>query len=144
MRHLELRAVAPHPVQHDGEAAGDSHDGALHAASFGDLHAPGLEPAFRLRLVEHHRRCLEQSGADVPVASSADRPYHVAFSGLLAVPEAAVAAVGDTLHEQGLAVPAVGGGTTFLQAKTANEVMKAQERRLRLSRLKGDARRLIC
>ncbi len=29
-----------------------------------------------------------------------------------AVPEAAVAAVGDTLREQGLAVPAVGGGTT--------------------------------
>ena len=38
------------------------------------------------------------------------------------VPEAAVAAVGDTLREQGLAVPAVGGGTTYLQAKTANEV----------------------
>ncbi len=46
------------------------------------------------------------------------------------VPEAAVAAVGDTLREQGLAVPAVGGGTTFLQAKTANEVLKAQERRI--------------
>ena len=54
------------------------------------------------------------------------------------VPEAAVAAVGDTLREQGLAVPAMGGGTTFLQAKTANEVLKAQERRLRLSKLKGE------
>jgi hypothetical protein len=54
------------------------------------------------------------------------------------VPEAAVAAVGDALREQGLAVPAVGGATTFLQAKTANEVLKAQERRIRLSRLKGE------
>lgn len=54
------------------------------------------------------------------------------------VPEAAVAAVGDTLREQGLSAPAVGGGTTFLQAKTANEVLKAQERRLRLQKLKGD------
>ena len=54
------------------------------------------------------------------------------------VPEAAVAAVGETLREQGLAAPAVGGGTTFLQAKTANEVLKAQERRLRLSKLKGE------
>jgi hypothetical protein len=54
------------------------------------------------------------------------------------VPEAAVAAVGDTLREQGLAVPALGGGTTFLQAKTANEVLKAQERRIRLQRLKGE------
>lgn len=48
-----------------------------------------------------------------------------------------MAAVGDTLREQGLAVPAVGGGTTFLQAKTANEVLKAQERRIRLQKLKG-------
>ena len=54
------------------------------------------------------------------------------------VPEAAVAAVGDTLREQGLSSPAVGGGTTFLQAKTANEVLKAQERRIRLQKLKGE------
>ena len=54
------------------------------------------------------------------------------------VSEAAVAAVGDTLREQGLAVPAVGGRTTFLQAKTANEVLKAQERRIRLQKLKGE------
>ena len=64
------------------------------------------------------------------------------------VPEAAVAAVGDTLREQGLAFPAVGGGTTFLQAKTANEVLKAQERRIRLQKLKGElierARALVC
>ena len=54
------------------------------------------------------------------------------------VPEAATAAVGDTLREQGLAAPAIGGGTTFLQAKTANEVMKAQERKLRLQKQKGE------
>ena len=54
------------------------------------------------------------------------------------VPEAAVAAVGDTLREQGLTVPVVGGGTTYLQAKTANEVLKAQERRIRLQKLKGE------
>ena len=57
---------------------------------------------------------------------------------LKSVPEAAVAAVGDTLREQGLAVPAIGGGTTFLQAKTANEVLKAQERRIRLQKMKGE------
>jgi hypothetical protein len=54
------------------------------------------------------------------------------------VPETAVAAIGDTLREQGLAAPIVGGGTTFLQARTANEVLKAQERRLRLQKLKGE------
>lgn len=54
------------------------------------------------------------------------------------VSEAAVSAVGDTLREQGLSAPQVGGGTTFLQAKTANEVLKAQERRIRLQKLKGE------
>ncbi len=31
-----------------------------------------------------------------------------------------------------------GSGTTYLQAKTANEVLKAQERRIRLQKLKGE------
>jgi hypothetical protein len=35
-------------------------------------------------------------------------------------------------------VSAVGGGTTFLQAKTTNEVLKAKERRIRMQKLKGE------
>jgi hypothetical protein len=54
------------------------------------------------------------------------------------VPEAAVASVGETLREEGLPAPVVGGGTTFLQAKTANEVLRAQERRIRLQKLKSE------
>jgi len=54
------------------------------------------------------------------------------------VPDTALSAVGDTLREQGLTTPSTGGGTTFLQAKTANEVLKAQERRLKLQQLKGE------
>jgi hypothetical protein len=53
------------------------------------------------------------------------------------VPTAAVAAVGDTLREHGLPPPS-GGGATFLQAKTANEVLKSHERRLKLQKLKGE------
>ena len=52
------------------------------------------------------------------------------------VPAAALSAVGDTLREQG-----IGGaddGPTYLEAKTANEVLKAQERRLRLQQMKGE------
>jgi hypothetical protein len=52
------------------------------------------------------------------------------------VPEAAVGAVRDTLREQGEPVSA--GGMTFMQARTANEVLKAQERRLRLQQMKGE------
>jgi hypothetical protein len=67
-----------------------------------------------------------------PKATAAPKPK------LKPVPEAAVASVGETLREEGLAAPVAGGGTTFLQAKTANEVLKAQERRIRLQKLKGE------
>jgi hypothetical protein len=53
------------------------------------------------------------------------------------VPVAAVEAVRETLRENGEAAPA-SGGMTFVQARTANEVIKAQERRIRLGKLKGD------
>ena len=54
------------------------------------------------------------------------------------VPDAALSAVGDTLRENGLTTSTTAGGTNFLQAKTANEVLKAQERRLRLQKMKGE------
>jgi hypothetical protein len=60
---------------------------------------------------------------------------HEVPKGLRPVPEAAVGAVKQTLQEQGL--PA-SGDMTFLQARTANEVLKAQERRLQLQQLKGE------
>ena len=62
-----------------------------------------------------------------------DRPRRAA---LKPVPEAAVGAVRDTLREHGEPVSA--GGMTFMQARTANEVLKAQERRLRLQQMKGE------
>jgi hypothetical protein len=52
------------------------------------------------------------------------------------VPEAAVGAVRETLREHGEPVSA--GGMTFMQARTANEVLKAQTARLRLQRMKGE------
>jgi hypothetical protein len=52
------------------------------------------------------------------------------------VPEAALGAVRETLRENGDSVSA--GGMTFIQARTANEVLKAQERRVRLQRMKGE------
>jgi hypothetical protein len=52
------------------------------------------------------------------------------------VPEVAVGAVRETLREHGEPVSA--GGMTFMQARTANEVLKVQERRLRLQQMKGE------
>jgi hypothetical protein len=52
------------------------------------------------------------------------------------MPEAAVGAVRETLREHG--EPVTTGTMTFMQARTANEVLKAQERRLRLQRMKSE------
>jgi hypothetical protein len=52
------------------------------------------------------------------------------------VPAAAVEAVRDTLREAG--EPPSAGGMNYVTARTANEVIKAQERRLRLAKLKGE------
>ncbi len=92
------------------------------------------------RLVLHADGSIDAAASDVRRAAMTDpsKSRRPPQPKLKPVPAAAVAAVGDTLREQGLAAPAVGGGTTFLQAKTANEVLKAQERRLRLERLKGE------
>lgn len=104
------------------------------------------------RLVLHADGSIDAEASDQRRAAMTDpaksrgapkaRPRSGASSAgkLKPVPEAAVAAVGDTLREQGMPAPApvAGGGMTFLQAKTANEVLKAQERRLRLARLKGE------
>lgn len=92
------------------------------------------------RLVLHEDGSIDAAASDKRRAETTDpsKTRKAPAPKLKPVPEAAVAAVGDTLREQGLSAPAVGGGTTFLQAKTANEVLKAQERRIRLQKLKGE------
>jgi len=92
------------------------------------------------RLVLHEDGSIDAAASDKRRAETTDpsKTRKLPAPKLKPVPEAAVAAVGDTLREQGLSAPAVGGGTTFLQAKTANEVLKAQERRIRLQKLKGE------
>jgi hypothetical protein len=71
-----------------------------------------------------------------PAAGAKPRAPKRARATLKPVPEAAVGAVRDTLREHGEPVSA--GGMTFMQARTANEVLKAQERRLRLQQMKGE------
>ena len=92
------------------------------------------------RLVLHEDGSIDAAASDKRRAETTDpsKTRKPPAPKLKPVPEAAVAAVGDTLREHGLTAPAVGGGTTFLQAKTANEVLKAQERRIRLQKLKGE------
>ncbi len=51
-----------------------------------------------------------------------------------AVPQAALNAVSETLTEHG----SQAGGTTYMQARAANEVLKAQTARIRLQQLKKE------
>jgi hypothetical protein len=70
-----------------------------------------------------------------PLERGSDGPARARRS-MKPVPEAALGAVRETLREHGEPVSA--GGMTFMQARTANEVLKAQERRLRLQQMKGE------
>ena len=54
------------------------------------------------------------------------------------VPNEAIQSVRETVGESPLSSGLGSGGTTFLQARTANEVLKAQTNKLRLARLKGE------
>ena len=95
------------------------------------------------RLVLHPDGSIDPEASDARRASATDPSKQRATSErapapkLKPVPNAAISAVGDTLRENGLSPPAT-GGATFLQAKTANEVLKSQERRLKLQKLKGE------
>ena len=53
------------------------------------------------------------------------------------VPDTALSTVGDTLRENGLVPPVTGAGTIYLQARTAKEVLKAQDRHLAIQKKKG-------
>ena len=92
------------------------------------------------RLVLHADGSIDAEASDALRAQATDpsKTRKAPKPKLKPVSEAAVSAVGETLREQGIAAPSVGSGTTFLQAKTANEVLKAQERRIRLQKLKGE------
>jgi len=90
------------------------------------------------RLVLHADGSIDANASDVRRAAATDpSKQRQEPPKLKPVPNAALSAVGDTLRENGLPSPA-GGGATFLQAKTANEVLKSQERRLKLQKLKGE------
>jgi hypothetical protein len=108
-------------------------DGSIDAAASDTRRAAATDPS-KQRGSRAPERSAERPSASrdgPPTSSSAPAQK------LKPVPNAAVAAVGDTLRENGLPVPS-GTGATFLQAKTANEVLKSQERRLKLQKLKGE------
>lgn len=98
------------------------------------------------RLVQHADGSIDVLASDARRAAMTDPAKQrgsktvagPATPKLKPVPDTALSAVGETLRDEGLPAPVSGGGTTFLQARTANEVLKAQERKLKLAQLKGE------
>ena len=96
------------------------------------------------RLALHPDRSIDADASDTRRAAATDPSKQRGAPALASsppklkpVPNAALSAVGDTLRENGLPPP-TSGGATFLRAKTANEVLKSEERRLKLQKLKGE------
>lgn len=98
------------------------------------------------RLVQHADGSIDAIASDARRAAMTDPAKQRGAKAAAApatpklepVPDTALSAVGETLRDEGLPAPVSGGGTTFLQARTANEVLKAQERKLKLAQLKGE------
>lgn len=63
-----------------------------------------------------------------------------ATAGTKPVPRSAIEAVSETLREAGAEpeAPAEGGEVSFLRARMANEVLKAQTAKVKLSKMKGE------
>jgi len=92
------------------------------------------------RLVLHADGSVDAAASDVRWAQATDpakQNSQVPPPGFRPVPEVAVAAVGETLKEQGLTAPPP-SGMTFLQARTANEVLKARLRRMEVQQKEGE------
>ena len=94
------------------------------------------------RLVLHPDGSIDAAASDARRRQSTDpakqhRPEPPPRHGYKPVPEAAVGAVAETLKEQGLTAPPP-SGMTFLQARTANEVLKARLRRMEVQQKEGE------
>lgn len=78
----------------------------------------------------HAQALGSETAAATARASAATKP----------VPRAAIEGVNETLRDAGQApdTPAEGGEVSFLRARMANEVLKAQTAKVRLAKMKGE------
>jgi hypothetical protein len=92
------------------------------------------------RLVLHADGSIDAAASDARRVQATDpsmqRDRH--HPSLRPVPEAAVGGLPAPSATGGMGASADAKGVTYLQARTANEVLKAQERRIRLQKLKGE------
>jgi hypothetical protein len=91
------------------------------------------------RLVINEDGTIDPEASDERYVAATDpaQSRRGSASGRKPVNAADVTAVSEALREDGISAPSSGRGATFLQARTAHEVLKAQERRVKLQQLKS-------
>ncbi|MEG9884404.1 MAG: hypothetical protein V6Z86_07285 [Hyphomicrobiales bacterium] len=91
------------------------------------------------RLVLYDDGSIDAKASDARRAATTDpaKQRQRTAANMKPVPAHAVKAIGDTLDEQGL-IASDSEGVTYLEAKTAHEVLKARERRIRIQKMKGE------
>jgi len=95
------------------------------------------------RLVLHEDGSIDAAASDRRRAETTDlsksRPKAAKSpGGMKPVPAAVIASANETLRENGVTVPEVGEAGAYMKAKTFNEIMKAQERKLGLQIKRGE------
>lgn len=95
------------------------------------------------RLVLHEDGSIDAAASDKRRAETTDlsksRPKAAERPGeMKPVPAAVIASANETLRENGVTVPEVGEAGAYMKAKTFNEIMKAQERKLGLQIKRGE------
>ena len=125
---------------------GVSHTAVAKALATGRISAEpdgSIDPVKADRAVGRRDRSGQAARRPCPAARGEDRARHRRGEGRLGtkpVPQAAIKAVNETLSEAGTDAPAdaEGGQVSFLRARMANEVIKAQTAKVRLQKMKGD------
>lgn len=102
----------------------------------GTVDVAKVDQAWTRRTDPAQQRPQQKRDASPSPAAAREPETQISVEAIKPVPAAAVEAVRDTLREAG--EPPTAGGMNYVTARTANEVIKAQERRLRLGKLKGE------
>lgn len=99
-----------------------------------------LDPARADREWDTQTDPSKQRGEAAQAAQRATAAITTASPAMKPVPRAAIEAVNSTLEEEGEPDPAAaqGGNVSFMRARMANEVLKAQTQRVRLQKMRDE------
>jgi hypothetical protein len=133
---LSRRAYARHRGVAENAVRKAIASGRIELEPDGTIDPERADLAWAKRTDPTQQRAQTGKAQGTSAAQTKPQPPPQSVEAVKPVPIPAVEAVRDTLREAG--EPPTAGGMNYVTARTANEVIKAQERRLRLGKLKGE------